>query len=71
MFHGVTFALLGTPGGVYDLELSQIAGHSCLQLITHADRGGLRVFVGPAEAIQLSDAGHTTSSSGWDGPVEK
>jgi hypothetical protein len=71
MFHGVTFALLGTPGGVYDLELSQIAGHSCLQLITHADRGGLRVFVGPAEAIQLSDAGDATSADGWHGLLQK
>ena len=66
MFQGVTFALLGTPGGIYDLEVSQVAGHSCFHLITHADRGGLRVFVGPSEAIQLAEAGHTTSASGWD-----
>jgi len=71
MFHGVTFALLGTPGGVYDLELSQIAGHSCLHLVTHADRGGLRVFVGPAEAIELADAGDAASASGWHGLLQK
>jgi hypothetical protein len=71
MFQGLTFALLGTPGGIYDLELSQVAGHSCLHLITHADRGGLRVFVGPAEAIQLSDAGDARSTGTWDGLLQK
>ena len=71
MFQGLTFALLGTPGGVYDLELNQVAGQSRLHLISHADRGGLRVFLGPDEVFQLSDPGHATSTGTWDGLLQK
>jgi hypothetical protein len=51
--------------------LSQVGGHSRLHLISHADRGGLRVFLGPAEAIQLSDEGHATSTGTWEGLLQK
>lgn len=64
-FQGVTFALLGAPGGSYDLELSQDAGHYFLQLIRHGDHGALRVFVGPSEAIQLSNVEPAPASGGW------
>jgi hypothetical protein len=61
---GITFALLGAPGGNSELELSQDGGHYFLQLTSHEAHGGFRVLIGPTEAVGLA-AVHPTGVGGW------